>query len=121
MKSELPVDGRRILRGEVYVGDYSRYGAPLLKNRPAVVIQNNKGNFHSGETILALIRSAAPRGMLPIFVLLPRGTVGLEKDSIVDGGQLFTVPRAALGRRIGTLPTIIMAAIDQALRISLAL
>ena len=111
----------KVNRGEVYLLDLSREAGRLKKERPVVVIQNDIGNVHSSETIVAAVRDRQRGGMLPIFVPVGRGTGGLKKDSLIDTGHLATVGKVGLGRKLGTLPPRVMAQVDEALKISLDL
>lgn len=112
---------RNVLRGEVYVTDLSAHGGRLAKVRPALVVQNDRGNFASPETIVLGIRSAGPDKYLPIRVPVRRGVGGLMQDSFIDAGQILTLRKESLGTRVGKMPPEIMARVDQALRISLGL
>jgi mRNA interferase MazF len=112
---------RHVLRGEVYLSDLWTAGGRLQKRRPVLVVQNDTGNLHSSETIVAGIRDVGGRPPLAILVPVSRGTGGLEKDSSVDAGHVLTILRRELGRRIGRMPPEVMARVDHALRISLGL
>jgi hypothetical protein len=57
----------------------------------------------------------------PVFVEVSKGTAGLGKDSVVDAGQLATVLKQDLGRKLGILPDPAMREVDKALAISLGL
>lgn len=113
--------GTSVLRGEIRVCNLARRGGRRWKDRPVLVIQDDRGNLYSPETIVAAIRDAAGKRPLPVFVRVPGGTGGLAKESIVDAGHIQTVPREALGPRLGALPPDAMAAVDLAIRISLGI
>jgi mRNA interferase MazF len=115
------VAGTSVLRGEVYIANLLRSGGRLWKDRPVLVIQNDRGNFYSPETIVAAIRDAVGTRPLPVFVPVPRGTAGLAKDSVIDAAQILTVARQELSHRLGALPPDAMAAVDRAIRVSLGL
>ncbi len=113
--------GTNVLRGEVRVCNLERHGGLLWKDRPVLVVQNDKGNLYSPDTIVLAIRSAQEERRLPICVKAMRGIGGLAKDSIIDAGHILTVPKDSLGARIGAMPPEAMAAGDLPLRISLVL
>jgi mRNA interferase MazF len=117
--SEVVVD--KVRRGEVRLLDLSAAGGRLRKTRPVVIVQNDIGNRYSDETIVLAVRDRHGGRMLPIFVPVKKGVGGLGKDSIVDAGHINTVAQEMLGEKIGTLPETVLEAIDQALKISLAL
>lgn len=121
MTNPPPGSARIVRRGEVYVSDLQAVGGPLWKRRPVVVIQNDLGNRHSVDTIVAAVRTASPHRLLPVHVPIPAGVGGLVKDSRIDTAQILSLPKGALQGPIGTLPPELMAAVDRALRISLGL
>lgn len=113
-------EGRSVRRGEVYIADLLHLGGRLWKHRPVVVVQNDVGNRVGSETIVLAIRSSTER-KYPIHVDVGRGAGGLDHDSRVDAGQVLTLLKDQLGRRIGMIPPDIMKAVDEALRVSLGL
>jgi len=106
-------------RGEIHWANLSA-AASIKKKRPVLVIQNNIGNRYSGETIVAAIRHDSQKS-LPIHVAVGKGIAGLSKDSLIDCGQIATIPKSMLGEPIGVLPPAAMAAVDRALMVSLGL
>jgi len=92
----------------------------MRKTRPAVVVQNDVGNRNSGTTIVAPA-TGTHRGY-PFEVLVERDGSPFGKDSSVRLDQIRTV---SIGKRIhdvvGSLDAGVMAEIDDALKLSLAL
>lgn len=60
-----------------------------FKSRPAVVIQNNDGNYHSNNLIVAYITSSLKKYNLPTHVLIKE--TPCLKESMVLGEQIQTV------------------------------
>jgi mRNA interferase MazF len=56
-----------------------------------------------------------------VCVLVKKGEGGLTKDSAVLCNQIRTVDESRIGKVLGTLSDSTMKAVDEALRISLAL
>ncbi|MGE5350512.1 MAG: type II toxin-antitoxin system PemK/MazF family toxin [Acidobacteriota bacterium] len=98
-------------------------GSEIGKVRPGVVVQNNRGNQFSPMTIIAAITGAEHiRTPLPVMVFISAGQGGLTKDSYVDCGQIRSVDKESrIVKKRGTLEETLMAEIDRALKISLAL
>ena len=97
-------------------------GHEIQKKRPCVVIQNDIGNQNSVLTIVAALTGAEHiRKPLPIWVFVPAGEGGIEKDSYVLCNQIRSVDEKRLGKIYGQLSRATMEKVDQALRISLAL
>ena len=115
------MDGPSVQRGEVYLANLEREGGRLRKLRPVLVIQNDRGNLYSFETIVVGIRNPRRDKHLPIRVFVRKGTGGIRQDSDIDAGQLNTIRKSALGPLLGTMPREVMAAVDIALKKSLAL
>ncbi|MBI3947421.1 MAG: type II toxin-antitoxin system PemK/MazF family toxin [Armatimonadetes bacterium] len=104
-----------------YVTDPSR-----SKHRPAVVIQNDIGNRFSPNLIVAAITSQLPRRDYPTDYWVGAGSpegqaAGLDRAAVVKADTVLTVPKMSVVRQLGHFPDGAMAAIDQCLRVSLAL
>ncbi|MEX0784620.1 MAG: type II toxin-antitoxin system PemK/MazF family toxin [Dehalococcoidia bacterium] len=77
--------------------------------RPGVVIQGDAFNSSTiSTTVLALITSQERRAADPGNVVLDAERVGLDRFSVVNVSQLYTVSKADLGEPIGELddPTL---------------
>ena len=71
---------------------------------PHVVVQNNVFNRSRIHTVVVCaLTSNVKRATAPGNVLLEPGEAGLPKQSVVNVSQLFTVEKALLVEKIGTL------------------
>ena len=96
------------------------------KLRPVLVIQNDVGNRFSPNLIVAAISSQIPDRKYPTSHIIRSGTpeaqrAGLEHDSVMLGSVILTIPKASIVRRLGHLSPAAMQAVDDCLRVSLAL
>jgi mRNA interferase MazF len=92
------------------------------KRRPCVVIQNDVGNTYSSITIVAAITGAEHvKKLSRVQVLLPKGTAGLEKESVVLCDQIRSVDQRRLRTVRGKIPEDLMRQVDGAVKVSLAL
>lgn len=108
-------------RGEIYWVDLDpAIGSEIAKTRPAVIISNDIGNQYSARVIVAPVTSGGRARVYPFEVLVQAGESGLAQDSKVLLDQIRTVDKARLRQRIGALPTVRLLAVDQAIRLSLA-
>jgi mRNA interferase MazF len=57
----------------------------------------------------------------PFQVLLRAGQTGLGRDSKAQAEQIRSVAVERIGKQIGRLPTTVLAELDEALRVHLAL
>ena len=95
-------------------------GSEQSGNRPAVVLQNDVGNFHSPTLIVATLTSkAAKKYTQPTHCLLVNEF--LSVPSIVQAEQIFTVDKSRVLKFLGHLTPEEMRRVDDAVRISLAL
>ena len=113
---------KEIKRGDLY---YARLdpiiGSEQGGTRPVLVLQNNTGNKFSPTTIIAAaITSRTTKAPMPTHVTL-NNIPGLACESLLLLEQLRTIDCKRLGSYIGTLDERIMAAVDQALAVSVGL
>lgn len=94
-----------IRQGDVFWVDLGEPGraAPGYRH-PHVVIQNNLFNHSRINTVVVcVVTSNLKRASAPGNVLLRKGEANLPKRSVVNVSQIFTVDKADLVERIGTL------------------
>lgn len=72
-------------------------------------------------TVLPVTSARAERRTYPAEVRVGSGTGGLRSDSLVLAHQIRTIATSRLGRRIGALPSSVVASVDDALRVHLDL
>lgn len=90
--------------------------------RPVVVVQSNAVNQSRIATVIvAAVTSNLALAEAPGNVRLARGDSGLAKPSVVNVSQLVTLDRSVLTERIRGLPAEAMHAVDQGIRLMLAL
>lgn len=104
-------------RGEVYwVKLDPTTGSEIAKTRPALVISNNAGNEASRRIIVAPITSNCAK-IFPFEVFI----VVKDKEGKILLDQIRTVDKVRLGAKISSCQKDIMDAVDEALKIVLAL
>ena len=94
-----------IRQGDIFWIDLGRpSGSAPGYRHPHVIIQNNLFNRSRISTVMVCaLTSNLKRAEAPGNVLLARGEANLPKRSVVNVSQIFTVDKAALVERIGTL------------------
>ena len=113
-------------RGEVRLVDLDPVpGSEPCKRRPAIVVSNDGANAAAarlgrGVVTVVPVTSNVSR-ILRFQVPLPAATAGLRVDSKAQAEQLGSVSVERLGPAIGIVPPALMAAVDDALRLHLAL
>ena len=111
---------RNIKRGDIYYAELNPViGSEQGGTRPVLIISNDIGNKHSPTVIIAAITSR-------VHTKLPTHTPvsdyeGLDKDSVILLEQIRTIDKQRLKQYMGMMPNSIMARVDKALAISVAL
>ena len=99
-----------------FITDFSQ-----SRSRPALVIQNDVGNRFSPNLVVAAVSSQVPTRDYPTNHALRGGAAGLDRDSVVLGSVVLTLPKSSVLKRLGHLDEADMQAVDACLRVSLAL
>jgi mRNA interferase MazF len=100
-------------------------GSEASKIRPAIVVSNDAANATAarlgrGVITVVPITSNVAR-IYPFQVLLRADQTGLRQDSKAQAEQIRSVAVERIGTQIGRLPTAVLAELDAALRVHLAL
>jgi mRNA interferase MazF len=107
-------------RGEIWLVNWNpARGSEQAGKRPALVIQNDIGNENASTTIVAALSTTIRIYPMNVLIEPPRG--GLTRPSIIKTGQILTVSKDRLEKRLGIIEEIKMEEVDRALRLSLAL
>jgi mRNA interferase MazF len=100
-------------------------GSEARKTRPAVVVSNNTANGQAlrspRATVTVVPLTSNTTRVLPFQVLLTAQATGLDQDSKAQAEQVRTVAVSRIVRPVGWVPAELMGAIDDALRLHLAL
>lgn len=113
-------------RGEIRLVDFEpAIGTEAAKRRPAVVVSNDGANaaatdLRRGVVTVVPLTSNTSR-VFAFQVLLPAVDTGLELDSKAQAEQVRAVDVRRVGRHVGELTGPLMGALDEALRLHLAL
>jgi mRNA interferase MazF len=112
-----------VRRGEVW---WATLRPPLGSGpghrRPVVIVQSDPFNrSRIGTVIVAALTSNLRLQSAPGNVLLPRGTAGLDRDSVINASQIITVDRTFLTDRLGRISIAKQRELDAGLRLVLAL
>jgi mRNA interferase MazF len=113
-----PVDGPRLKRGEIWTAS----GGPDYagKPRPVVIVQDDAFGETASITICPLTTYGIDAGLIRPNVE-PSPENGLRETSWAMADKITTIPRARLGKRIGTLAASEMTLVGRALLVFLGL
>ena len=113
-------------RGEIRLVDLDpTRGAEATKRRPAVIVSNDGANLTAERlnrgvvTVVPVTSNTAQ--VFPFQVLLDAAVTGLDRDSKAQAEQVRSVAVERVGPLVGSLTVELSAALDEALRLHLAL
>ena len=108
-------------RGDIFFTHFgASTGSEQHGDRPAVILQNDVGNYHSPTLIVATMTSKAEKKVnQPTHCLLENA--GLNMPSVVQAEQIFTIDKSRILKYLGHLAPEDMQRLDYALKNSLAL
>ena len=90
--------------------------------RPILIIQADTFNRSRIHTLIAVVLTSNLRlAEAPGNVLMPSYETGLPKDSVANTSQVITVDRSFLTEKCGKLPSCLVRAVDDGLRLVLSL
>lgn len=88
-------------RGEIYLVDLSNNtGSEQSGIRPALIVQNEKGNIHAPTTIICPLTSKQKTSLSTHVVLTPLDC-GILKESTVLCEQVRVVDKTRLKKKVG--------------------
>jgi len=110
-------------RGEIWDVNWSPgRGAEQQGTRPALVIQNDRGNASSSYPLTIVASMTRTERELPLHVrITPTQNNGLTDYTDVKCEQIMTIEKTRLIRRRGSISPEELYRVDQALRLSLHL
>lgn len=113
-------------RGEVRFVDLDpARGSEADKRRPAVMVSNDEASSTAarlGRGVLTVVPvTSNVARVYPFQVLLPAQATGLPRDSKAQAEQVRSIAFERIGESVGILPGDVMHALDEALRLHLAL
>jgi mRNA interferase MazF len=113
-------------RGDIHAVDLDpALPSEANKRRPAVIVSNDSANraaarLRRGVVTVVPLTPNVER-VYPFQVVLPAARTGLERDSKTQAEQVRSISVARVGARLGAVPADVMAQVDEALRLHLAL
>ncbi|MGK0618511.1 type II toxin-antitoxin system PemK/MazF family toxin [Meiothermus cerbereus] len=112
-----------VRRGQIWWADLGepKGSRPGLR-RPVLVVQRDTANqSRLVTTIVAAITSNLALRQAPGNVFLASSDSGLERDSVINVSQLYTLDKNDLEGYVGPVPHGVMSQVDEGLRYLLSL
>ena len=110
-------------RGEIWDVNWSPgRGAEQQGTRPALIIQNDRGNASSSYPLTIVASMSRTERELPLHVrIIPNAENGLTDNTDVKCEQVMTIEKSRLIRRRGYINAEELSRVDMALKLSLNL
>lgn len=113
-------------RGDVVIVEFPYVDGRRGKNRPALIVQNDRDNVRLTNTVVAMISgNIRHRGeVTQLFVdpaALEGASSGLHGPSVVKCCNLYTITQADVQRVIGRLSPVMMGKVGDCLKVALDL
>ncbi len=110
-------------RGEIWDVNWSPgRGAEQQGTRPALIIQNDRGNASPNYPLIIVASMSRTERELPLHVrIAPNEENGLTDFTDVKCEQVMTIEKSRLLRRRGSISTEELSRVDHALKLSLDL
>jgi len=106
-----------MMRGEVWWVEFDpAVGTEIRKTRPAVIVSNNAANRHLGRVVVVPTTSSTGR----VYRSEALVTVGGQQSKAM-ADQITTTDKARLKSQLGSLSSKEMKAIEEAIKVHLAL
>jgi mRNA interferase MazF len=100
-------------------------GAEPDERRPAVIVSNDGANAAAarlGRGVITVVPVTSNTSRLyPFQVLLDAATTGLDRDTKAQAEQVRSIAVGRVGNLLGSLSGELVTALDEALRLHLAL
>ena len=108
-----------MIKGEIWWANLPSdpYGSEPGKRRPVLIIQNDVINRSNIRTIIcAVITSNINHAQVPGNILLEKSITGLDKTSVANFSQIFTVDKARFIEQVSMLPKNYITKINESIR-----
>lgn len=113
-----------IRRGDVVIVKVRFTDVGQSKNRPAVIVQNDRDNQRLRKTVIAMVTGNLTRAGDPSHFVIdpstPEGaSAGIHGRSLASCNNLFTVEQAEIRRVVGHLSDALKQRLNDSLRAAL--
>src|SRR4051812_37621048 len=102
-------------RGDLYWVTFTGAGSEQSGRRPALIVQNDRGNASSPTTVVVPLSSAPLPRVYRFTVEVTAGEGNLSRDGYINCSQITILDQSRLESRIGALSPARMLEVDDAL------
>jgi len=108
-----------MIKGEIWWANLPQdpYGSEPGKRRPVLIIQNDVINRSNIRTVIcAVITSNMNQSQVPGNIILEKSVTGLNKTSVANFSQIFTIDKTRLIEQVTMLPKNYIIKINESIR-----
>lgn len=111
-----------VRRGEIWLANLSpTKGSEQAGTRPVLVVQTNRANPYSPNTIIIPFTTKIKQRLLPSHVYVKEFNEGIIEDSVLLCEQIRVLDKGRLVRKLGLLSDVLMSEVEQAIKVILEL
>ena len=108
-----------MIKGEIWWANLppDPYGSEPGKRRPVLIIQNDAINRSNIRTVIcAVITSNMSLAQIPGNILLEKSISGLDKTSVINFSEIFTIDKTRFSEQVSMLPKNYLVKISESIR-----
>ena len=110
------------MRGDIYLADLNpSRGSEQAGIRPVILVQRQNLERFTRTVVVIPVTTNLRRTQVPGTMLIPAGEGGLSQESVALCYQIVVIDKQRLQRQLGTLSTIYLQRLGEALRYTLDL
>ena len=110
------------MRGDIYLADLNpSRGSEQAGVRPVILVQRKNLDRFTRTVVVIPVTTNLRRAQIPGTVLIAAGEGGLSQESVALCYQIVVIDRQRLQRQLGTLSTVYLQRLGEAIRYTLDL
>jgi mRNA interferase MazF len=110
------------MRGDIYLADLNpSRGSEQAGVRPVILVQRQNLDRFTRTVVVIPVTTNLRRAQIPGTVLIAAGEGGLSQESVALCYQIVVIDRQRLQRQLGTLSTVYLQRLGEAIRYTLDL
>ena len=110
------------MRGDIYLADLNpSRGSEQAGIRPVILVQRQNLDRFTRTVVVIPVTTNLRRAQIPGTVLIAAGEGGLSQESVALCYQIVVIDRQRLQRQLGTLSTVYLQRLGEAIRYTLDL
>src|SRR5690625_2122386 len=110
---------KNLKRGHIVTARFHGLGCEQRGVRPAIIVQNDKGNKYSKTTIVIPLTKLSGKRLLPTHQIIKKEFIGQNAaDSIALTEQIRVIDRSRIKNSIGKVPDTVLQRLEKKILIA---